>query len=152
MKLPGFAPPAFTNIFNCRGKSRRYTILPLEVREDLKFVATGKRLCLCYVLCVWTLGRFKCVGWHGLGSGCGCEAGNLFLELFLPLLITHLASELAFLSPNSGVPGAFMMQGLISRITTICIRRPKKYFFYLLVKEFLGGAGEGIVFAWKIPW
>lgn len=151
MKLPGFAPPAFTNIFNCREKLRRYKILPFEVRQDLKFLATGKRLCLCYVLCVWTLGRFKCVGWHGLGSGCGCETGNLFLDLFLPLLITNIASELAFLFST---PECLVLSWVkaSSPVSQQFVLEDQKNIFLFASQRISWRGGGGNVFAWKIPW
>ena len=73
--------------------SKHYKILPFEVRQSLKLAESGRRLYLCYMFCVWTLGRFKCIWSHSLCSGCNWGRQTL-LRFFLLLLITHHASEL----------------------------------------------------------
>ena len=75
--------------------SKHYKILPFEVRQSLKFIESGRRLYLCYMFCVWTRGRFKCIWWHSLWSKCNWSRQTL-LRFFLLLLITHHPSELPF--------------------------------------------------------
>lgn len=107
--------------------ARQYKILPFEVRQNLKFVETGKRLYLCCMFCFWTLGRFKCVWWHGLWSEWNWSRQTL-LRFFFLFLLANLPSELPFLSPCSRVPGALTVQDLFAHVTTIYTRRGKKIF------------------------
>ena len=77
------APELIPAYLTTRGNkaSRHYKILPFEVRQSLKFVESGRGLYLCCMFCVWTLGRFKCIWWHSLWSGCN-EVGKLCLDAF----------------------------------------------------------------------
>lgn len=72
----------------------------------------GKRLWLCYALCVWTTSRRSVVRVKRTSRQPPPSPFSL-------LCITNPASQLAFLSPNSSVPGALAMPGLFSHPTTM---------------------------------